>query len=48
MTNATSHPTPLPAGADAHLVKFDGDVTASEINHYQSLIGSLLYLQIGT
>jgi hypothetical protein len=48
MTNATSHHTPLPAGADVHLVKFDGDVTASEIKNYQSLIGSLLYLQIGT
>jgi hypothetical protein len=48
MMNATSHPTPLPAGANEHLVKFDGEATASDIKHYQSLIGSLLYLQIGT
>jgi hypothetical protein len=47
MMNATSHPTPLPASADEHLVKFDGEATASDIKHYQSLIGSLLYLQIG-
>ena len=48
MSNATSHNTPLPAGADEHLIKFDGQATASEIKHFQSLIGSLLYLQIGT
>jgi hypothetical protein len=29
-------------------VKFDSDMTTSEIKHFQSLIGSLLYLQIGT
>ena len=48
MSNATSHNTPLPAGADEHLVKFDGEASTSEIKHFQSLIGSLLYLQIGT
>src|SRR6202453_1507652 len=48
MSNTTSHNTPLPAGADEHLVKFDGEASASEIKHFQSLIGSLLYLQIGT
>ena len=48
MMNATSHNTPLPAGADEHLVKFEGQASASEIKNFQSLIGSLLYLQIGT
>ena len=45
---ATPHPTPLPAGADEHLQKYTGQATASDITHYQSLIGSLLYVQIGT
>ena len=48
MSNATPHSTPLPARADEHLVKFEGQVTALEIKNFQSLIGSLLYLQIGT
>jgi hypothetical protein len=47
MADASPHNTPLPTGADEHLKKFDGQATASDIKHYQSLIGSLLYLQIG-
>jgi hypothetical protein len=48
MADASPHNTPLPTGADEHLKKFDGQASASDIKHYQSLIGSLLYLQIGT
>ena len=48
MSDATPHSTPLPASADEHLVKFEGQATALEIKNFQSLIGSLLYLQIGT
>jgi len=48
MSDATPHNTPLPAGADEHLVKYTGQASASDITHYQSLIGSLLYVQIGT
>ena len=47
---ADSNParTPLPAGAETHLVKNTGEATASEIKYYQQIIGSLLYVQIGT
>ena len=48
MADANPHHTPLPAGADMHLVKYDSQASASDIKHYQSLIGSLLYVQIGT
>ena len=48
MSDATPHPTPLPAGADKHLQKHMGKASASDIMHYQSLIRSLLYVQIGT
>jgi hypothetical protein len=48
MTDANPHNTPLPAGAEAHLVKYSGEASKSDIKHYQSLIGSLLYVQIGT
>ena len=44
MSDATPHPTPLPAGADKHLQKYTGQASASDITHYQSLIGSLLYV----
>jgi hypothetical protein len=47
MADASPHNTPLPTGADEHLKKFDGQASASDIKHYQSLIGSMLYLQIG-
>jgi hypothetical protein len=48
MADANPHNTLLPAGAEEHLTKFDGQTSASDIKHYQSLIGSLMYLQIGT
>ena len=48
MASANPHNTPLPAGADVHLVKYTGEASLSDIKHYQSLIGSLLYIQIGT
>jgi hypothetical protein len=48
MADANPHPTPLPAGAETFLIKFDENATALQIKHYQSLIGSLLYVQIGT
>ena len=48
MEDANFHPTPLPAGADVHLVKYSGEATAQERRFYQSLIGSLLYVQLGT
>src|SRR5258708_16210622 len=48
MADANPHPTPLPAGADVHLIKNIAQATQAEIKHFQSLIGSLLYVQIGT
>jgi len=40
--------TPLPAGAEAHLVKYEDQASTSEIKKYQQIIGSLLYVQIGS
>jgi hypothetical protein len=48
MRDANPVYTPLPAGCEDHLVKFDGQASSSEIKNYQKLIGSLLYVQIGT
>ena len=48
MADANSHNTLLPSGADVHLVKYNGQASSSDIKHYQSLIRSLLYIQIGT
>ena len=48
MSNAHPHSTPLPPGTEVHLVKYSGAALQSDIKHYQSLIGSLLYVQIGT
>jgi len=48
MADANPHNTPLLAGADVHLVKYDSQASVLDIKHYQSLIGSLLYVQIGT
>ena len=48
MADANPHNTPLLAGADVHLVKYTEQASDAEIKHYQSLIGSLLYMQIGT
>ena len=46
MTNAKMTQTPLPSNWDPKENK--GKATAAEITHYQSIIGSLLYLMIGT
>ena len=48
MSDTNPHNMPLPAGAEVHLVKYTGSASQSDIKHYQSLIGSLLYVQIGT
>ena len=48
MRDANPVHTPLPAGCEGHLVKFEDQASASDIKKYQQLIGSLLYAQIGT
>jgi hypothetical protein len=48
MADANLVHTPLPMGADVHLVKHEGQATESEIKDYQRLIGSLLYVHIST
>ena len=48
MTDTNPHNTPLPTGADVYLIKNTGEASQSEIKLYQSLIGSLLYIQLGT
>ena len=48
MADANPHNTPLLAGVNLHLVKYNLQASGSDIRHYQSLIGSLLYIQIGT
>src|SRR5580692_8540864 len=48
MMDTNPHNTPLPAGADVHLVKNTEQASPAAIKHYQSLIGSLLYVQLGT
>jgi hypothetical protein len=48
MADANLAYTPLPTGADMHLVKHEGQATKLEIKDYQRLIGSLLYVQIST
>ncbi len=48
MADANPHSTPLPAGANVHLIKNTAQATQAEVKHFQSLIGSLLYVQIGT
>jgi Reverse transcriptase (RNA-dependent DNA polymerase)/Integrase core domain/gag-polypeptide of LTR copia-type/GAG-pre-integrase domain len=48
LSDAHSTPTPLPAGADKDLRKYDGQATTAEIKLFQQMIGSLLYVQIGT
>jgi hypothetical protein len=48
MRDANPVYTPLPAGCEDHLVKFNDQASASDIKKYQQLIGSLLYAQIGT
>jgi hypothetical protein len=46
MTNAKATQTPLPSNWDPK--KNKGKATTAEITRYQSIIGSLLYLMIGT
>jgi hypothetical protein len=46
MTNAKSTPTPLPSNWVPQLNK--GKVSLELLRNYQSIIGSLLYLMIGT
>src|SRR5712672_3174363 len=48
MIDTNPNHTPLPTGADVHLIKYDGQASLEDIKNYQSLIGSLLYVQIGT
>ena len=48
LLDANPAPTPLPAGADVHLTKYDGEASKADIKLYQQMIGSLLYVQIGT
>jgi hypothetical protein len=48
LSDANLARTPLPSGAETHLVKHNGQATPSEINYYQQIIGSLLYVQIST
>ena len=44
MIDVNPHNTPLLAGADVHLVKNTEQASLAEIKHYQSIIGSLLYV----
>src|SRR6266702_53481 len=46
MRDANPVYTPLPAGMEAHLVKYKDQASTSEIKKYQQIIGSLLYVQI--
>jgi hypothetical protein len=48
MLDANPTHTPLPSGTETHLVKYEEQASASEIRAYQQVIGSLLYVQIGT
>ncbi len=48
MRDANPVYTPLPAGTEAHLVKYEDQASTSEIKKYQQIIGSLLYVQIGS
>jgi hypothetical protein len=40
--------TPLPAGMETHLISHTGEASSDEVKYYQKIIGSLLYVQIGT
>jgi hypothetical protein len=48
MSDANPAHTPLPSGIEIHLVKYEEQASASKIRAYQQVIGSLLYIQIGT
>jgi hypothetical protein len=47
---ADSNParTPLPAGVETHLIVHTREASLDEVKYYQKIIGSLLYVQIGT
>ena len=48
LSDANPARTPLPTGADVHLEKYTGQASNADIKLYQQMIGSLLYVQIGT
>jgi hypothetical protein len=48
MIDANPNHTPLPSGAQKDLIKNKGQASLPEIRNFQSLIGSLLYVQIAT
>ena len=48
LSDAYTARTPLPTGADVHLEKYDGQASSADIKLFQQMIGSLLYIQIGT
>jgi hypothetical protein len=48
LSDANPARTPLPSGADVHLEKYDGEASQADIKLFQQIIGSLLYVQIGT
>src|SRR6266852_8333127 len=48
LSDANPARTPLPSGAEDYLKKYDGHASAVDIKLYQQVIGSLLYVQIGT
>ena len=48
LSDANPMPTPLPAGVEVHLEKYDGEASKADIKLYQQMIGSLLYAQLGT
>src|ERR1700761_2578757 len=39
MVDSKPHSTPLPSGAEVHLVQYTGEASQSDIRHYQLLIG---------
>jgi hypothetical protein len=48
LSEANPMHTSLPSGADVYLIKYDEKATSGDIKLYQQIIGSLLYIQIGT
>ena len=48
LSDANPTRTPLPTGAEVHLEKYDGQASPADIKLFQQIIGSLLYVQIGT
>src|SRR5712692_2813740 len=48
MADTNPHPISLPTSANVHLIKNTIQATQAEVKHFQSFVGSLLYVQIGT